>query len=166
MKHALKYFFNRPNGPDLRNGVRLLIDGQTYLLHGKVGSMIQDERAHKFILSCKGATGIKPCCLCQNVVKPSSNLLPDPTGYCIPSTCMDSSRFHLHTHESIRSIQRRLKYIAENEPARLDGLEILLGFSFNAASILQDEDLDLRLPEVVAWDWMHCYMVGGTFERE
>eukprot|EP00959_Pyramimonas_sp_CCMP1952_P134148 2806442-Pyramimonas_sp.AAC.1 len=74
---------------------------EVVVVHGQLQIMIQDERAHKFVLQVKGAAGIKPCMLCKNVVNPNSDLLPDPTGWLIPAHCVDPSKFDLYTTEEI-----------------------------------------------------------------
>eukprot|EP00959_Pyramimonas_sp_CCMP1952_P365217 7648185-Pyramimonas_sp.AAC.1 len=129
--------------------------------------MIQDERARKYVCQVKGATGIKPCMLCKNVVCPRSDLLPDPTGWLVPAHCVDTSRFDLYTNEEIHGMQRRLRdAAARGEMSELKRLEILYGWCYQEDGILQDPHLQLPLADALAWDWMHCYMVGGLFERE
>ena len=65
MRMALKKFFGAPDGADLRNGVHIKIGGELHLVHGSLGILIHDERAHKFSLHAKGASGKKPCTLCK-----------------------------------------------------------------------------------------------------
>eukprot|EP00959_Pyramimonas_sp_CCMP1952_P071329 1489550-Pyramimonas_sp.AAC.1 len=123
--------------------------------------------AHKYITMCKGSGGIKQCVLCQNVVRPQSNVLPDPTGYLVSSECVDFSKFVLHTAQSIRGVQKRLKKAyEEDDKGNFERLEVLYGFGYDSSGLLQDLDLPLELPQHLAWDWMHCYLVDGTFIRE
>eukprot|EP00959_Pyramimonas_sp_CCMP1952_P042865 896903-Pyramimonas_sp.AAC.1 len=164
---ALKAFFGYPSRADLRHGVHLNIGGERVLVSGSLSILVQDERAHKFMTHCKGAGGIKPCCLCQNVVLPTSTLLPDATGYCISAKCHDVSKYHLHTNESLRGIQKKLRHEATaGTKSELERLEILLGFKYERDGLLQDDELDVSMVDIFAWDWMHCYLVGGAFERE
>ena len=169
-KHALKLFFGAPAGKDLRRGVPFNIgaDGEQRLIVGRLGVMIQDERAHKFTFQCKGAGGHKLCCLCKNATDVKSALLPDPTGFLVSSDVVDVSLFQLHTGSSVRGIQRRLHEVAlEGGPkTKLTGLQSLLGFNYTPTGALADEELDINLPAVFQWDWMHCYMVGGVFVKE
>eukprot|EP00959_Pyramimonas_sp_CCMP1952_P396948 8317272-Pyramimonas_sp.AAC.1 len=72
-------FYGGPLGPDIRKGVTITLGGPPVLIHGDPGSLFEDERAHTYMTMCKGASGIKPCVLCRNVVRVQSNLLPDPT---------------------------------------------------------------------------------------
>ena len=167
MKFCLKKFFGRPHGPDLRDGVAVVIGGESRLVMGEFGAMIQDERAHKFVTHCKRVSGIKPCCLCKNLVLPTSNLLPDPTGYLMACDSFQPEKFDFHTSASLKGIQIRLRELAaEGDTTALHNYEVLMGFSFEPESMLQDTDLDVDLFQVYAWDWMHCYLVNGTFDKE
>eukprot|EP00959_Pyramimonas_sp_CCMP1952_P466998 9490855-Pyramimonas_sp.AAC.1 len=80
-----------------------------------------------------GATGIKLCALCQNVVSFKSKLaLGDKTGYTVPSTELDASKFQLRTNASIRSVQDRLAHVeATRGPSARKELETLLGYKYN-----------------------------------
>jgi len=93
-------------------------------------------------------------------------MLPDTTGYCISAKCYDVSKYDLHSSGSISGIQARLKKVAEEDPGDLSRIEILHGFKYEPEGLLQDPWLDIDFMQVFAWDFMHCYLVGGGYERE
>ena len=164
---VLKVFFGAPLQPDLRTGVELNIFGEAMprILRGSLAVIIQDERAFKFSMEVMGATGIKLCALCQNVVSFKCNMAQgDRTGYTVPSTELDASKFKLHSNASIRGVQDRLTEVeaTRGTTARKE-LETLLGYKFNPESLLQDKDLAIQVADVWAYDWMHNYLVGGVF---
>eukprot|EP00959_Pyramimonas_sp_CCMP1952_P184419 3856393-Pyramimonas_sp.AAC.1 len=132
------------------------------LIFMRLDIIIQDERAHKFSLHCKGIGGHKVCFLCQNVCNHwSSYLRSDTTGFLVSSHEVDVSKFVLQTNASIKGIQRRLKEVS-GDSAQLKDLQIKFGFNFVPTSLLQDFDLDVQAADVVNWDWMHIYFFEGV----
>ncbi len=169
MRYALRLFFGHPTGHDLRKGLSLKIGDETVFVHGKLSIIIEDERGHKFVVSAKGAAGIKSCILCQNVVKLTSDLLPDPTNFLVSSTCLDVRRFVPHTKGSIQGIFSRLKAMVEDplvSKAAVEREQVLLGFTYIPETLVSDPHLDIDIPGTLQWDWMHCYLVNGLFQRE
>ena len=166
-KHMLKQFFGAPNTHDLRSGVQIEVNGRNHLVFGKLGLVLQDERAHKFAFHCKGSGGHHVCLECANVLNHWSSWLPDPNNWLVPSTCIDKSRWRLHSSTSIRAVLKRLRDIAEHgTKAELELKEQELGFNHHASNCLLDEDLNINLASVVCWDWTHCYLVKGSVYRE
>ena len=165
-KALLKLFFGAPSVDDLRYGVLLPIPGDTSrLVTGKLGILIQDERAHKCMTYMKGATGHKICGCCQNVVGFKSAWLPDPTGFCVSSASTDVASFKPHTDATVRGIQRRLAEVADVS-GELKMLQMQFGYVLCPNGILADNDLDVPLMSAFCWDWMHCYFVDGVFVWE
>eukprot|EP00959_Pyramimonas_sp_CCMP1952_P472686 9500470-Pyramimonas_sp.AAC.1 len=73
----------------------------------------------------------------------------------------------LHTRESIREIQLHLRHLkATTTKGELEKAETLMGFAYNEDGLLQDDHLAIDLAVIGAWDWMHCYVVGGLWQRE
>ena len=99
---------------DFRRGVAIPINGIARGVYSKGVVFICDERALKSITMMKGASGIHECCLCMNVIKhsnPRASVIPDDDPYFVTSTCVDDTRFRLHTDSSIRKLLARLKEI-------------------------------------------------------
>ena len=100
LKEALRLFFGRPDGYDLRDGVQLNIRGTGWsrLLFASVSIMNNDELAHKGITRAKGASGFKSCSVCLNV---HDHKYADPSGRLVPNTEVDERLFIKHTDQSI-----------------------------------------------------------------
>eukprot|EP00959_Pyramimonas_sp_CCMP1952_P203085 4247107-Pyramimonas_sp.AAC.1 len=168
MRAALRLFFGQSSSkPDLRRGITIAVGNRPALLHGELEILIRDERAHKYAMHLKEATGIKVCMLCSNVVEPHSNLLKDPSGFWVSACCLDVGNFRHCTHLELQGPQARLREIAQTgAKAQLEKTEILCGYIYNPSSLLHCASLNIDVSKVVAWDWMRCYIVGGLFQRE
>ena len=171
-------FFSTDDGFDFRLGVRLNVvpagsarapagsaQGMS-LVHADLAMVVQDADAHKIVFSWMGATSIKICPLCLNVVSKHCNLVRDPTGCTIPVYTTDTSRFRMCTNKTFRAIQDRLEDVALNRPTELKDKEQDLGFKYNPDGWLQDPDLDVKPMQVLVFDWMHCWCEGGVWALE
>ena len=165
-KVGLRFFFGTPSGHDLRQGVVLELRGRSRLVFGDLRMMLHDERALKDVSQCKGATGVKLCVECQNVASFRSVVLPDPTGFLIPSTSLEVERFLLHTDATITGIVRRLQEVARTDHGALARLEYEFGFNHCDENMLLDPHLNINLMSVIVWDWMHCFFISGVFNKE
>ena len=83
-------------------------------------------------------------------------LVRDPTGGTIPLYTTDTSRFHVMSDKTFRSMQNRLHQLALHSPGELKEKEQDFGFKWDPDSWLQDTELDVRPMRVLAFDWMHC----------
>eukprot|EP00959_Pyramimonas_sp_CCMP1952_P475064 9503997-Pyramimonas_sp.AAC.1 len=169
MRHVLKLFFGRPSKADLRDGIMLKLEGESAarLVRGGLSIMLADERAHKFSLECKGSGGHKVCMLCKNVINTSSTRCPTGVGgYMVPMTETDVTKFELQTASSIRGIQALLRQRSLVSPGALKDLQSNIGFNYVETGMLQDPFLNIDVPAVVAWDFMHLYLCDGVFTVE
>ena len=167
-KQVLKLFFGGPSGHDLRQGIVLRPHGVARVVVGMLSAMLQDERAGKEALLCKGASGVKLCCLCQTTCSHRSVVITRGNeDSLVPSTETDASKFVLHTHGTIKAIVGRLGELAESgDTKRKHDVEIQLGFAWNHEWLLLDADLDVDLPAAFMWDWMHVYLCDGILPSE
>eukprot|EP00959_Pyramimonas_sp_CCMP1952_P242007 5058899-Pyramimonas_sp.AAC.1 len=116
MKLAIRNSFGVPRGRDIRNGIEFEIPGENgpRLHFGRLTMLIQDERAFKFSVHCKGATGRKICAPCQNVVGHKSGLLDkDRTAFLVSASDLGVRKYTRHANESIMSVQARLKQLSD-----------------------------------------------------
>jgi hypothetical protein len=69
-KEILKLFFSpdRSKFNFETTGLILQVAGRDVHLRGRFGCWLADEKAIKEIVHCKGASGLKPCVCCKNVV--------------------------------------------------------------------------------------------------
>ena len=89
-------------------GIQLdLHGGRKVHLWLQLDMFIADADALRAALGWKGAGGLKPCPLCQNVFAYGSRLTRgcverDASGWSVYHTCTDASKFVLHTTASLR----------------------------------------------------------------
>ena len=180
-----KMFFNLADGCDFRIGVTLNVPPAASapataasapataasaqdrsLVFADLAMVVQDAEAHAFVFGWKGASSIKCCPLCLNIVGKHCNLVRDPTGGTIPVYTTDTSRFRLMSDKTFRSMQQRLHQLALHHPGELKANEQDFGFKWAPHSWLQDTELDVRPMRVLAFDWMHCWCEKGVWELE
>jgi hypothetical protein len=167
MGTVLKAFFI-PH--DLRMGALVKHKESYVMIFCAFGIKVADEDAHHKTWLCKGASGTKPCMLCVNVVARSSMLhLHDDSGSLVPSTCIDVNKFAQHSDKSLRRV---VKNLSEEVLVMSKGdfaiQQQLCGFVHNAHNMLLDPELDtiVKPASCVMWDWMHCYVVNGIWNRD
>lgn len=150
----------------LRNGVEMKLgQDEQRLLHGRVSMVVQDERAHKAVFALKGASGTKFCANCMRYVLPKSTILPDRTGTYISGDCLPLQRDQLCTNAYIQAINTRVAEVAATgSQTELSEVCTNLGFNYVPESVRQDPTFNLI--DTMIWDWMHCYFVGGVFDKE
>ena len=90
-------------------------DSLHQLIFADLSMVVQDAEAHAFAFDWMGAGAIKCCPLCWNVVSKNCNMVRDPTGTTIPVYTANTRRFKMISNRLFRSMQNRLKYIAENQ---------------------------------------------------
>lgn len=166
----LDLFFN-PTGHDFsRSGVLLqLPDGAFAQVFLKLHVVIADEAALHGMYMCKGAGGLKPCMLCQNVFNAKEvrgAVEADDSGWAVAHTCGDAGKLVLHTTATIDAVVRRL---ATAKPVMgktaFDELQTRLGWKFAVGSLVESTRL-LRIAdptEHALYDWMHVFFVQGAF---
>ena len=67
--HILKKFWDPTGLMHMENlGVRVAGPRGPWILRAKFAVWLMDERAEKFLTSCKGSSGSKPCISCRNCV--------------------------------------------------------------------------------------------------
>ena len=115
------------------------------LLFGQHSMLLGDELAIKTIVSCKGASGLKMCLYCQNVADHRSPMLPDTTGFLVPSTCLELRRFQLAHDGDTKVIMRRLRDArATHNVEQFKILQRNLGYTYHVHSPMLAVDLDYK----------------------
>lgn len=166
-KVLLPLFFGHC-GHDLATaGVCLQLPGRHQMLHARFACMVSDESAIKQVLLAKGASGMKPCVCCKNVVSRTSGLAAyDATGYIVPVTSVEEHRWDPQTDASVFAILRRLDNARQHlRPIEFAELEKSLGFSWCPHTVVGTPALQ-RPISTLMWDWMHVYLVNGIFNHE
>ena len=167
---ALLDVFFDPDGHDMSlSGIFLQLHGGGSLhMFADLGMVLADEGALHAMYSCKGAVGLKPCLLCQNVftVTTARNVpADDPSGWAVDISCTDFAKLAKHKPGTIQAISRRLA-AAETAMSGIEfaQLQTSLGWNWTRGIISNERWLRKAAPtEVCAFDWMHVYLVSGIF---
>lgn len=142
-------------------GVLLDVSGVSVHVRAEFGCLLADEKAIKEIVSCKGASGTKPCVSCKNVVGRTE---PDVAGYLVHYSCPDPGRFDRQTPASLSIMVNDLLDKHGSVPQReFAFLEQAYGIVFDTGALIFDEYTRslTRMPDTIFWDWMHCLLASG-----
>lgn len=164
-------FFDSDSGQHMaKAGVWLnLADGSSLHLFADMGMVLADEAALHFVYNCKGAAGLKPCLLCQNVFStkgPRNIVANDASGWAQPVTSCSTGKFVAHTSGTMKALRRRLAAAATTQSkTQFEELQTQLGWNWDPASVLGNRRWLTALdpPSRCCFDWMHVFFVGGVF---
>ena len=164
-----KGFFNEDTHDLSVAGMEVsLMDGSHHRLFFRIGAMLADEAALHAMLSCKGSSGLKVCCLCKNVFNKleSRHIVAGARGGAVHHTCADPALLKRTDLALIGSIMERLRTAkATMRKIEFEELQTTLGWIYNAntaiASARSRSFLDP--PRTVMFDWQHCIFVNGCF---
>jgi hypothetical protein len=168
---VMQRFFDVQGHDMERGGASLkLHDGGAVHITAKLGVLVADEPALKEMLSCKGHAGTLPCALCMNAVQHFSGKYDGwhahgAFGVSIAET--DFSKFRKHTDASVREVVSRLhRYKEELGPGLFEEREQVLGYTYNAYSLIVDARFQLDVVSTTMYDWCHCYVCDGLADAE
>ena len=156
----------------LTHGLVLDLGGdQRRVVKFKIISTLADYAALQGMWSAKGASGIRPCLKCQNVVAKTSDLdkHANDDGYLVTIACCDASKFDELNDDGCYAVASALKHTAlHSSKSELDKLETAAGFNFHPSGLLQAEHLRLYVqPSLAQIDGMHTlYSSGGILNVE
>ena len=143
-----------------RTGVLIGPEGSQHHIRATFGCWLADEKAIKEVVSCKGASGIKPCICCKNVV----NRMEPVDGYLQHISCADTALFDPQTQASLTYMAVDLAAKSRMlSSAEFEFLQKAYGLVYEPAAILFDEHCRsvARFPDTIYWDWMHCLLASG-----
>ena len=163
-KTDLEFFFP-VDGQSLARGVTIHCQHGLQIVSGVFVGFLADEKAHKEVSSCSGASGRKPCIACANVCARMSSDAIEDVGL-LTLKCVDPSKFVTHTDQSIFEITDALRDAATTSPNALGALQTNLGMRYVPEGIAFDRDLRARgiykpLSNMVR-DWMHVLLNNGV----
>ena len=171
LKQLLKGTFFDKDGTDIsRSGVALDLGAgdapQVSLLFAEHAATIADAKALVQILGSMGWGGLKPCMCCRNIVSVASGLATHDAAL-QPITSLSINTWKPHTDDSVRALLAKLgRQRGVLGPTKFSELETANGWRYNELSIVLDVDLGYRPISTLYFDWMHVYMVDGTYGRE
>ena len=155
-----------------RGGSLLQVYDKTVVLFGKVHNLLCDGDGWRVALQAKGASGLKCCALCKNVVQDGHGL--DNVNGLVTTACSDSTKFRQHTQETLDSLirkvttQRREWEQGRATKASLLEMQKAAGYSPDPFGIWGDPS-DSRLinvAETLVVDWVHCALIDGCFSLQ
>lgn len=128
---------------------------------------LADEAALKSMLSVKGASGMKPCFKCKNVLYKAANkaskdpyftTISEPEPHCFDRT----------TDEDVNTV---INYLEAAQPTKskkeFEQLQTLSGFNFVSEGVLGNQEVRSTVKVAnVLFDPMHCYFSNGLVGAE
>ena len=153
-------------------GVDLDFPGRrTVILFAQLGHVLGDEAALKMIWDCRGASGVRPCFICLNVVSSRSELAEytTPTADICCLTCSDVGSLQLASNEEVWRRFDVLEDVKDSVSATdFETLQKASGQNYNADGVLADRALRrFVLPATVHHnDAMHCSVANGIAQFE
>ena len=167
-KTMMHRWFGGPTVNMPSTGFSVHVNGSSHLLFGKMRALIGDEAALKAIWKNKGASGIKPCILCCNLVSSRSGLAPLVSDVLVDLNCTDLTLLVPHSDATIWESIDKLGRSCAPSKAKLEHLETILGFSSDPAGVLHDRMLRRFLHPATStyYDWCHVFVAGGICQWE
>ena len=135
---VLNVFFGMAS-TSFRSGFRCLDASRAWrIVTGRLGYIIQDEKAFKFTFSVKGASGYKPCYFCKNVVKcHPSKLVGNPYAKHLNDALPHELDFH--TSASFYELADHLeREFATMSPSAFEKEEIAAGLTYDPLGMIWD----------------------------
>ena len=143
------------------------------LFFSKLHRILCDEAAGKAVFGREGASGIKPCIDCKNVIKiaegEESLVAYDDEGYLVDTGCSDDTKFDPMSDADIYRAYDSLGVLKERgiSKAMLENAQRAAGFTFDPDTLLSDLDLrPIAKPSCYARDPMHTMLAGGVVNSE
>ena len=163
-----RFVFNPDQHHLERYGIVLDVRGASVRLRASISLLLGDIPALSELLLCKGHSGFKCCALCKNVLL-AAHANPDnlASGFAIKHTCLDCSKFVLHTDGSIHNMMCKLRVEKERMDAQaFDELQLVYGYNYSPHSLLLSDCYSIPVASSLMWDWMHNFCEGGLVDKE
>ena len=143
-------------------GIPFKANSETLLLQVKGYRLIADESAVKHTYECKGASGIRCCIKCQNVLRGDN--VPDAMFVHISEA--DSTKFiEQADDDAFRIVDRLAEMVRDN--LSISKFQTVSGWNYVETGLMQDKEARLLLsPSQATYDPMHIYFSGGIFGLE
>ena len=150
------------------HGIILPLDAGPTMLFARLGVHLGDEAALSSCLGCKGASGIKPCLKCANVVKRDSGLAAR-SHRVVEVTCFEPQRFVRTNDDYVWSMHDRLAGMQGNVTVvEFEKHQRAYGLTLNNEGVVADRDLRAHVLPVTSmcFDWQHTFLANGVASQE
>lgn len=158
----LKSAFGEPGR--LARGFTVHLPAPT-LICGRFHMFLADGDAERACWSCKGASGVRPCFLCSNVVVDRHA----STDEVVSIACPDARRFSLVSDQDVFEAVDLL-HATHGAMSNDDfkALETATGMTFMPGALLSRPDIRAMVSPASAhrYDSMHCLLVNGVLNHE
>ena len=148
----------------------LVYAGGPQLFFARLSNVIADEAALKLALDCKGASGLRPCPGCKNVMLRGCDIAcRDSSGYLVEITCADMNKFDWASDVDIfDAIDLLLRSKDTMGVGAFGRLEMSSGFNHNPDGLLADLQMraHCRPASTLTFDPMHCLWSNGVVAVE
>eukprot|EP00959_Pyramimonas_sp_CCMP1952_P433739 9082724-Pyramimonas_sp.AAC.1 len=161
-KLMLSDFFKSDH--NFMDGIMLPCGNEWFPLKCGIFAVIQDEKAHKEIASLKGASGLRPCIRCKNIVRRTS--AQDLGPYLRDADISGPDAFDEHTSASFwETVDIILAARDDSDLLRQSFVDLqqVAGLSYNAHSAIWDRSFRLIYDPINhnVEDWMHVFCASG-----
>ena len=146
-------------------GVVLRLDSPK-LLFCRLTNVVGDEAALKGLWGAKGASGMKPCICCKNIVMKEAGFHQDVY---LREISTERKHFDLSTNEDVWSISDHLEIqFRLLNKAAFSRLQTAVGLSWIATGVLANRDLRNHVQPISTntFDSMHCLYSHGCASTE
>ena len=161
---AVKAFFQE--GLDMMNGgVTVPLSGDHIKMFAKLGVVLMDGGAHKYVWGARGDAATKYCILCKNLFSRASEVVDDDGTNLLACDVINVSGLVPATDAELRINMRYLEQqssVVSGEQFAL--LQQALGLTYHPRGVLVDRGLDHILSPTATYchDWMHALFVDGV----
>ena len=161
---VIKLFFD-PDGFSFSGGGIVLPFESPIRLFAKVGAIIQDGGAHKYVWHSRGDGASKFCLLCKNLFNQESHITDEDGTHLLACNVIKWSGLLQATSAQLRNDARWLE--VQSRTVQGDAFTEMqqgLGITYHPRALLLDRALaDVLDPvKVYVHDWMHAIFVDGV----
>lgn len=159
----LSIFFELEEPVNFTTGFPLTCSKGYFLCKGTFSILMSDEKAIKELWLLRGASGTKPCCVCQNVLgHMNKDNLPMDGRWLVHYACPDRTKFAKHTTASYRAMRDHLESLAGRKKD-LQKFGQVYGLQYDPNGVLWHPTLrNLICPvQHTMYDWMHVLVASG-----
>ena len=147
---------------ETRDGFAIDFDESTVLLTIVSNTIVADADGIRLLTGCKGASALKPCLHCTNVLMDQREM-PARANIC----CAEVTAFQSQSQANLESIMHHLQSI-HGKKAKEEA-EKLLGWhadALQASAIMQPDLAHVISLRSIRYDPMHCSLSNGLVNHE
>lgn len=171
---VLKFLFCNENFSPRAGLLMRLPDGTTFRVYFKLGMLLQDGGAHKYVYGVKGDAGSKFCLSCKTnfgiLQSPDDEDSGDDPEEISSLVLLKHSELEPATDAEIRRSARRLAERFSDPAVRKTEFKLweqACGMNYQPAGLLFQEDLEAELEPISHYchDWMHGMCSNGCMNK-